>query len=456
LVVSRGHSALTLVLAACGFAACNFESAPTPCDQNDGCVQLPLERDAGTDAAVPDAAVPDAAVPELRADGAACERDAQCGSNHCNRGLCCADGNCCQVADDCPGEAGMGMACDDTRSCQGSRGVITCEAFRCVTTDGVADDTACGTVMQADDCGAYRSVFCNGEQEQRAPACPLACRSDNECDPGAHCDGTCVANAGNGERCDGDGECMSGHCVNSVCCADGDCCRTASDCPARFSSAAACTSSSECQGTRTDALCTNNMCGSTTVDDDSACSASILALSCDLSVDIFCNGAVVQAIASCGASCSSDAECDENLAFCSSGTCVTKLANGGECTGNSSCSSGHCNNGVCCGSGSCCRNASQCPGLTVAQCDDPEQCQGTRQEATCEANQCGTRTMPDDSACTSGMGASCGLYADVMCDGAVQQSAPSCVMSCAAGGAGCDSSATCDATNQCVPTSTGG
>jgi hypothetical protein len=442
--VNCGALALALV-------ACHLESTPEACQEGGGCTRGALFLDAGVGADASPGSDASVTPPRLP-DGEACQQDAQCESAHCNHGLCCSGGNCCQVPNDCPGDSGIGMACDDTTTCQGTRGAIMCEAFRCVTRNGVADDTACMRGMVANECGLYRPLSCTGAAEQTAPVCPTACRGDSDCDPGAHCDGTCVANAPAGERCEADAECASGHCVNRVCCASGDCCVTAADCPARFSSAAQCDAIEDCQGARTEAVCANNMCGSTRVEDDSACGPSILAHTCELSIDIFCSGAVAQIALACGSSCTSNAQCDTG-AYCNGSACVARQANGATCNDSSQCDSGHCANGYCCSGGSCCRAASDC-GSSVTLCDG--QCQGHRETIACNAFRCDSSatSTDNDSACGSGARMSCGDYAEVACTGAVNQS-PVCGTSCTSS-SDCATGRVCTE-NLCVtPPPTGG
>lgn len=431
---------------ALAFAACSLDTAPAPCGADDAaCKRAALTTDAGREAVVP---------VELRKDGLLCERDAQCENGHCNHGLCCTGGNCCLAATDCPGDEGVGQACDNTVTCQGTRGAITCEAFRCVTKNGVPDDSACTSAMEANACGAYRSVFCNGKGSQEAPTCPTTCRSDNDCDPGAHCNGTCVADASNGATCNADEECASGHCTDHVCCANGDCCRTATDCPSSYTTAAECDSAATCQGSRLAASCTNNSCGSARVEDDTACGISVRALVCGTNLDVFCSGQVAQAAPTCGSSCTTDANCVAS-AHCNGSICVADVPNGASCDSNGDCESGYCQNSICCGSGSCCQTANDCGTFVTQSCDEPDQCQGHRQDALCTDNRCSTSStrVEDDSACTNTRTAACGDYADMTCNGAASQS--TCRTSCTTA-ADCDAGLSCTANVCTVTPPTGG
>ena len=45
--------------------------------------------------------------------GAICDEDTDCLSGHCQNGHCCAFGDCCAVAGDCPGSYSAGSTCSD-------------------------------------------------------------------------------------------------------------------------------------------------------------------------------------------------------------------------------------------------------------------------------------------------------------------------------------------------------
>jgi len=82
----------------------------------------------------------------------------------------------------------------------------------------VADDSGCTPPVEADSCGLYKSVYCDGTVDQLKPSCPTTCVLDSSCDPSAHCDGTCQVDLANGQPCDETSDCMSSFCVNAYCC----------------------------------------------------------------------------------------------------------------------------------------------------------------------------------------------------------------------------------------------
>jgi hypothetical protein len=351
----------------CSIVACNLDREPT--DLASASVPMPNDSPApaiGEDAGPsrqPRGAEP--APPEpTRDNGETCTVDGQCTSGHCDSGLCCDAGRCCANADQCRQSSAMDATCDEPAACQGTRGEVICQDFQCTTRNGVADDRACDATIEADDCGAYSTVFCDGRSDQRAPRCPTSCISDQDCDPEAHCDETCQPDVVNGEACEEDSDCAGGHCSAGTCCSSGDCCRMARDCRG-YDTPPTCVDPQSCQGMRTDATCTDFVCGSTMTDDDSACGRGMPAQTCGLYRDVACNGTVAQTVG-CDSTCASDLQCDPD-AHCEGRYCSTDKRDGANCQEPSDCESGHCGGGFCCRGGDCCMQTSDCP--SNASCD---------------------------------------------------------------------------------------
>ena len=82
-------------------------------------------------------------------------------------------------------------------------------------------------------------------------------------------------------------------------CAGEDCCDSPSDCEDRFSQGPVCSITAACQGTRMDATCIDGVCGSQSVDDDSACDGTVQALDCSPDDPVYCNGSVDQTAPTC-------------------------------------------------------------------------------------------------------------------------------------------------------------
>ena len=404
-------------------------------------------------------------------NGGTCDEDSDCESGYCTPsaepgrpGRCCDSGNCCAEDVDCPGRGtDAGLVCDDPTQCEGTLGITQCTStFQCETISGQPNDGACTTSIEANDCGPYPSVFCNGDAAQTAPSCPTTCGTDSDCDPDAHCDeGRCEYDLPNGQACDEGSDCISAHCQNLFCCAEGDCCVAPTDCPGTYSSAPVCNDDFNCQGTRSDATCVDNECGTTAgVGDDSACDSAVESSDCANFPSVFCDGTADQSRPTCDTDCTVDTECDDG-AHCeiplgmTVGTCVIDVLDGGDCDEASDCVSGHCANNHCCvaGSADCCGVASDCPSTyrEAAMCTNESTCQGTRKDATCTNSICGTQDgVPDDTACTSATVASnCGDFPSVTCTGALDQGEPMCATSCNSD-LECDDSAHCQ-DNLCEP-----
>ncbi len=384
-------------------------------------------------------------------NGMACDEDTDCESSHCDNGFCCDDGICCGDTADCPGAGMVGTTCDDSVTCQGSRGEIACTMNQCTTRSGVPDDSACTTSIESNTCGFFRSVYCTGAAMQPPPACPTTCTADTECDDNGHCDGACLADLPDGNVCDEDSDCESSHCNNNVCCSGGDCCRFPADCPASYGAPPTCDSPTTCQGTRDAATCTDFRCGTAMdVADDSACTAGLVANDCGLYPSRTCSGGSDQPPPMCAVACTADSECDEN-AHCDLGMCTLDLPDGNACDETSDCASAHCQNGYCCASGDCCAGASNCPfGIygEASNCDSPTTCQGRRRDPVCSASfQCALGGfVDDDSGCAGLLANNCGLYPSVFCSASMMQpTSPGamCAMSCA-------TEADCDVGAQCM------
>ncbi len=289
-------------------------------------------------------------------DGDPCDEASDCVSGYCNNGFCCTGGDCCRGATDCPGSYGAPAECDDTRACQGTRDVAVCVSSVCMTMEDVADDSACIAGLVADTCGLYPSVTCSGAIDQNAPMCAIMCTGDSECDSNAHCDSNmCELDRDNGQACDEDSDCVSGHCQNGFCCAGGDCCANGSDCPAgTYGEPSFCNSTSTCQGTRRDPVCTPSFTCQIgpPVDDDSGCAGQV-SNDCGLFPGVSCTSAQMQPpdqMGLCETMCTMDGDCDVG-AFCSAPNCLPRGMQGDACTSTPQCMSGlQCVDGVCCDS----------------------------------------------------------------------------------------------------------
>ncbi len=316
----------------------------------------------------------------------------ECVNNYCNNGFCCdgPNGDCCASETDCPASYSGPTVCTVQSACQGEKDVAQCNSNKCTTNAGVDDDSACGIGLEADNCGPYKSIYCDGNSVQPPPACPTSCSSDTDCDANAYCNAatsTCVLDQPDGGVCNnsdslGNAECQAGHCQNGFCCASGDCCAASTDCGA-YDVAPACDSAASCSGTRTDGVCsTSSQCTAAVVNDDSGC-IGLESNTCTTYPSVFCTAVVNQTAPTCASSCVVDTDCDAS-AHCDANVCIPDLGPGGFCDEPSDCTGGlTCVDSVCCNSacnGTC--EACDLPGLAgtcsaVPNNQDPDnECNG--------------------------------------------------------------------------------
>ncbi len=385
----------------------------------------------------------------LRADGETCGESDECISGRCNNGFCCSAGTCCALPTNCPASFSHASICSDRATCQGTRKEATCENFQCGSLI-IDDDSGCAGEV-ADDCDCYQPKICTTAVDQLPPVCPTTCSNDSQCSDGCHCGNGCEPNKPNGQPCTKDSNCLSGHCDHNICCDEGFCCNSDLLCPTSlFNVAPSCTSPGTCQGHKMVRSCTNFMCVSVPVDDDSACGPTVPASDCGCYPTVFCTGAIDQAFPVCGSSCTIDSQCDSSC-HCDD-VCVADVVDGGVCDENSDCVSGYCANGFCCNPGAgdnqCCSNAMACPGAfrEEAMCDSSETCQGHRTDATCVNSICGSVVVNDDTACSeTTLALECGLFKSKFCKGTSAQTPPVCPDTCTTD-ADCDDGAHCDGT----------
>lgn len=390
-----------------------------------------------------------------RPDGSTCAGDAQCASGHCDNGYCCSGGTCCATVADCP--APGVPVCEDNATCQGSRGDVACNAFRCQVTSGVPDDRGCTAATLARDCGLFRPVFCTGGADQTAPACPTRCTSDAECVAGAHCNaGTCAPNRPPGDGCTRDAQCDAGlRCVSGVCCTSPSC-----------DDGNACTQD----------LCTGGMCGNPTI-----CAGSDTSCGCTTCTNCSAQDGWVN-LGSAYACCDGGQQCacqdqEYRTYRCSGTSCLfsvtstrvvrsgcTTCSDGNACTADT-CSSGTCAfNAICagtatsCGCGTCTNCAASngwydvgsayaCCGSGTDRCSS---CQNQEfRTFTCSGTSC-TFTVTDTRIARSGCAACSDANACTtdVCSAGECVSAPTCAGTTAS--CGCTSCSACTGGTVCV------
>jgi hypothetical protein len=262
-------------------------------------------------------------------------------------------GDCCSTASNCPTSYNVAASCDSPlQSCQGHRLDRACVSSQC-TNESVPDDSACSNAISK-SCTPLAPVTCNSALNQVPLVCPTNCSSDANCadpttmfcqNPGPS--GTCVSKLPDGSACTGSNQCIH-NCLNNFCCnaTSGHCCSVASNCPAQYAAASSCDGAQySCQGHRKDKTCTNSVCGSATVDDDTGCNTSFTR-TCSPYKNLTCSAASSQSAMVCATSCTADNQCASGF-HCYGGRCISN-GNGNGCSSGGQCTSGNCWSNVCC------------------------------------------------------------------------------------------------------------
>jgi hypothetical protein len=304
---------------------------------------------------------------DLLPDGDECFDDIECFSGFCTNGVCCkerCENGFCDEFGICTQRLPNGEPCDFDEEC--ASGV--CDVF-----DGICCNRRCDPFeefcdpSQGGTCQPFDAMRPNGQPCTFGSQCLSGfcvngvCCVTPECPAGQICrpnTGICGAGLPNGSACTDPNQCSSGFCVNRICCG-------VSGCPfGQFCQPG----TGQCGPGRPD----GNRCT-----DGSQCSSG------------FCVNGVCCGVASCpsgqfcqldtgqcgpgrpdGDRCMDGSEC--NSGFCVNGVCCDTplcptgefcqpetgicgpgLPDGQRCTDGSQCSSGFCVNGVCCGSPSC-------------------------------------------------------------------------------------------------------
>jgi hypothetical protein len=175
----------------------------------------------------------------LAALGQACTGAASCASGHCVDGVCCASA-CRGICEFCAAEATRGQCLPVSGAPPGGRpacmGTIAPCAGSCDGQDGArcrypGAETVCaqpscaadaartvGTCTGTGRCSPRLQVECNGAGCS-GTVCANGCSSSAECGANRYCvGGRCYGKQANGTPCARDESCLSGSCVDRVCC----------------------------------------------------------------------------------------------------------------------------------------------------------------------------------------------------------------------------------------------
>ncbi len=436
----------------------------------------------------------------LKANGLACTilaTGSECISGNCVDGVCCGSSSCpacqaCNVSgtgacaplaagtpapttlctDQGAATCGTNGKCNGSGGCQKYADGTGCSSATCPA--GAATLNLAGACL-AGACHvptlACTPYFCNG-----VAACQTSCNGDGDCiNDTFYCTGTggaCVPKGMAGAVCSIGDQCLTGFCVDNVCCGSKMCgsCQACNVAGSAGTCAAVAVGTVDPKGVCADNLApscgTNGKCDGaggcqqylngtpcSAVTCPSGASALTKAGACNGAGSCVagsqpCNGFKCDGATACLATCSGDGDC-ANGYYCSGGGCVPKLAQATPCTADNQCGgSDHCIDGVCCDSPTACGSCQACNVAgkvgacwpVAADTVDPRHACADNGSAVCSTNgkcdglgnceryadgtSCATASCPNLSstlttaACGSGSCAqtmqSCGAY---MCNG---------------------------------------
>ena len=320
--------------------------------------------------------------------GRACRTTAECTSGFCVDGVCCntACNGQCEACDN-PDSLGMcspvrGMPHGGRRACGGDGACAgTCDGTLRTACTFPNDQTQCGMPSCASGretqaatcdgrgtCSPARTRDC-GLFACGPAACRTTCDTDVECVDGAFCrEGMCVGRLPNGMSCTTANQCLSGNCVDGVCCntaCNGQCeacdsTGSAGTCTptmgAPHGTRPACAGMAPCAGTcdgtsRTNCAypgssteCRAASCADGTANSRATCDGNG---GCGVPTATMCRPYTCDGTA-CRSSCTSASDCIDGFR-CEMGRCVPRGNLGTPCTSDAQCTMGAvCANGVCC------------------------------------------------------------------------------------------------------------
>jgi hypothetical protein len=403
-----------------------------------------------------------------KAQAQACLAGTECLSQSCVDGVCCDTacsdtckacnvtgivGTCSPVSkgmDDPPTCGGTSTSCDGAGVCKKEPGQGCANAGDCLSGFCV-DNVCCGTACTA----ACRSCNTPGNEGSCQPIANTednnptgVCAGTNTCDPAGVCkkkDGvTCGANA----------DCLSGFCIDGVCCAT-DCTGSCQACSAVLKSGGvdgvcgpiasgkdpqnecnpgACDGMGACKGDKGDpcpmgnAQCLNGLSCADGYCCEQACTTDCYA----------CN--ITGKLGTCApvAALLEDGNCNGTMSCNGAGLCKGNL--GQVCTLDTQCVSGHCVDGVCCDT-TCTGNCQACS--NVLKGSGLDGLCGFIQTSTDPENECSPGVCDGAGVCKGQIGDTCmmpgqclsGYCADgVCCDGACTGTCVACTNALKGGG----------------------
>ncbi len=381
--------------------------------------------------------------------GDACASNDDCKTSFCISGVCCSE-SCDGVCYACNGPLGSGVCqpaahglvpttgCDG-RSCDGAGNCLAALGSNCASSStcdsGYCSDGVCCNARCDGLCMSCASAL-TGTSDGICTFTNALLESSDECIGPVACngEGSCFSGQA-GSTCSADGECISGHCTDGVCCAtkcDGICekCNALGQCQPL--------ANSEDSGTCDDARgCTTPpcSCGATgeclavggSCSDASTCGSGHCAdgVCCNEDCDGTCRscrasetGVQTGQCASIAANTDPANECAANAGtgFCDGGGACQQVQNGQACFQSTVCASGNCFGIGFTGQPMCCDNPCTGPcqscrrvdtGVPDGQCANvlagyqppmPAACPAASSNGTCDGNG-GCQKMPNGQMC---------------------------------------------------------
>ncbi|MDI1451101.1 hypothetical protein [Polyangium sp. 6x1] len=362
-----------------------------------------------------------------KSNGKNCGANGECAGNICADAICCNNactngcqacnvagslGTCTNVPtgqDDSPSCTGVNNSCDGGGVCKKELGVSCGNSGECLSgncVDGVCCVSSCGTACKACNIAGNLGQCVNipAGQTDSAPACTGA----------SQCDGMGTCKKATGQGCGGANDCVSGFCVDSICCST-DCTGGCKACNVSGSLGTctnvpsgqddgACAGDQSCDGT-----------GACKTDGGKACMNGPQCLTGNCADGVCCDTACNETCKACNVmgnvgTCSfvppgntDTMTCDASMQSCD-GMGACKKDDGATCGAAGECTSGFCVDGVCC--------ESAC-GATCFQCNkagDLGNCVEVAQlsEDTNPANACnGNKSCDGMGACKLDNGETC-------------------------------------------------
>jgi hypothetical protein len=384
------------------------------------------------------------------------------GNNQCSSGVCgiAGSGNCCTAACTTGGMCGA-TACSSTGACVYPTNTTSCGSASCSN----GQLTPAGKCNGAGACTPGTPGSCPGGFIcASTTACKTSCASAGDCasQPSTCSGGACMSQGGPGAPCSNNSQCTSnlcgvagtGNCCSASCTTGGTC------------GASGCNTSGACVYPSSSTRCGSSSCSGSTFTPAGSCNGSG---SCTAGTPGACAGGFICVDStSCKTLCGTDTDCASSN-YCTSGSCVAKLANGTACGGDNQCLTGVCADGFCCDM--TCSGACQACNLASSRgtCSSVLNTTGPRCNGTMTCDGAGNCLKTNGQACSTGSECLIGnCVGNLCCDGPCTGGCQSCTQSpgtcttlpAGSTGSSCglflcqggtDCPTTCTDISQCVP-----